>query len=117
MGQAAQVRAARDRGESVCDYVNYETFTVAMLMTNNSAEVYEKWRKRGRELQAAFPEVQVPGGWSDACIKLGDEIKEWCEKHTPTLYDRTKLGLYEQMLSAAFERVDWREVADDFLTE
>lgn len=102
----------------VCDFANFETFTVAVTL-ENERHFYERFRKRGKELQAAFPETQVPGGYSDACIKLGDEIKEWLEGYAPScrIADPVLTSIYKTLLDGALSSVDWREVAEQFLID
>jgi len=104
--------------QKVCDYRNYETFTVAVTLENDF-ELYQRWTKRGKELTALFPEVQVEGGYSDACIKLGDEMKEWMEGYAPScrVANIILTTIYKTLLNGALSSVDWREVAEQFLPE
>lgn len=105
--------------EKVCDYRNYETFTVAVILENDP-DLYRRWRRRGEELTQAFPATQVEGGYSDACIRLGDEIKEWLTGNCPETIKRACPAIndiYSQLLQGALSAVDWREVAEQFLSE
>ena len=104
--------------EKVCDYRNYETFTVAATLENDF-ELHQRWTKRGKELKQAFPAVQVPGGYSDACIRLGDEIKEWMEGYAPScrVANIILTTIYKTLLVGALSSVDWREVAEQFMPE
>ena len=111
--------------ETVEGYVNYSTFTVAVLLQNNDCDTFESWRARAKELQEEFPTEAHPeheGQYSGVCIRLSDEIKEWIENSVPetltvTADERLMNDILSGLLNAAMGQVDWREVAEDFLTD
>jgi hypothetical protein len=105
--------------QKVCDYRNYETFTVAVILENDR-QLYQRWRQRGWQLQQLYSATQVEGGYSDACIMLGDEIKEWLTGLCPETIRRADPvinSIFAQLLQGALSAVDWREVAESFLKE
>jgi len=117
----ADVKDTRHQG-----YANYETFTVAVLLQNNDRDIFEAWRARAKELQEEFPTEAQPeheGQYSGVCVRLAHEIQEWINENEPERLVAEMQGnellndIFKGLMNAAMERVDWREVAEDFLTD
>lgn len=105
--------------DKCCGFKNYETSTVTQLLESNSKELNEKLYKRGKEILQEYPEPAREGEWSQAAVVFGEEIENWTEDNIPKLIGKVEkdLNLYSSLINAALDRVDWREVANYFLTE
>lgn len=79
----------------VSGYKNFETFTVAMEISNDRQHL-EFWSEQG----ADFTDPD----------RLGGIIKEFYEYHKPNAK-----GVYDTLLQASLDAVDWREIASDVL--
>ena len=109
-----EVKDARHQG-----YANYETFTVSTAL-NNERDIYEHFKARAQELKEEYPaEVsnEDEAVYSGVCIRLADEVKEWMEDRQPVIDTYGPNQVFDTLLNAAIDTVDWREVAEDFLTE
>lgn len=98
---------------TVCDYSNYETFHVAMFLNGNSSssEVYElcRWLAKG-----ALRE-ETPALW------LADKFREIIEERHLAIDRREERCkgsadiLAHSLLTAALGRVNWRELAEEWI--
>lgn len=96
---------------------NYETWLVSLWL-NNEQTSYTYWRDQaGQHHQDAATCGQVRDGiWnvSEAAVfNLADQIKSETEANSPL----TEPSLYNDLLQAAMNEVDWHEVAEDFLED
>ena len=98
---------------TVCDYSNYETFHIAMYLSGNSssAEFYGMCRRLAKD---ALRE-ETPVLW------LADKFEEIISGPVLTMDDREERcngdadRLAHSLLSAALDRVNWRELAEEWI--
>lgn len=91
---------------------NYETWEFALWFDNDEA-LYDE---RVRVGQSIFEEAEPDGciTKSDrARIDFSDWLKEWAEENAPDL----GASLWSDLLSAAISEIDFREIADSWLSE
>jgi hypothetical protein len=79
---------------------NYETWAVKLWLDNEEGSYYAM-----RELAE---EYRHEDAW-----KLGDAIKDWHEEFMPDL----GASLWSDLLTSAFEEVDWREIAEAYIED
>lgn len=98
-------------------WANYETWCVALWLNNDEAS-YHFWRQAAHEEVRSvveLPHVQegIWTHWQAALIVLAERIRDAC-------HENEKLnghGFYGDLLISSLERVDWQEIAADFLTD
>ena len=98
-------------------WINYETWLVSLWMSNEES-CYEYWRERTREhLLAAESDNLVIQGvlkvQQTARYNLATELEDETRESGPT----EENGLFVDLLNAAFSRIDWQEIADNWITE
>ncbi len=92
-------------------YTNYETFTVKLYIDNTVAQ-YHHWN---REAEALWVNNRDPAIAASNTVRLllADRLKE-----TFDCTDYMKIeGVYQSLLTAALEKVNWIEIADDILED
>ena len=104
------------REESYNGWTNYETWVIALWLSNERG-VYEFWRDAARRHwnEARTAKQVVAEVWSRneaAKFNLADQIREDIFNNAPDL-----IGMYGELLHAAFCEVNWTEIADDILVE
>ena len=82
-------------------WTNYETWSVALIWDNEQGS-YNYWNERAYQMQREFGE--------DALYELAEEMKTELQDNMPELD-----SLYQQLLGAAIDEVDWREIAGHWL--
>jgi hypothetical protein len=100
----------RCQREAVCDYTNYETFTVAMLLSNDRP-MYEEARAVTSRLISALHRV------ADIAEALESMVEQWYldvdGREMACKRDADKLA--HELMTAALARVDWREIAEEWI--
>lgn len=93
-------------------YRNFETFTIHMEIHSNTSEALQYWQDTALE---TWEEAQrTPDFTKDerARLDLADILKTQFEEQLPHVD-----GWPETLMHAAFERVDWMELAEELLKE
>ena len=85
---------------------NYETWAVALWIDNEQGS-YDYARELTRTTQG-----QMNPLWSIAG-DLANGLKDWIEQEMPNLGGT----LWADLLNAAFDEVDWLEIAENYLEE
>lgn len=92
-------------------WTNYETWCVNLWLDNdqNSSEF---WRERAIYWSENESTDSIDG-FSDACLKLSDELKEHFETTKNDLFDDSKqsCSVWSDLLGSALGAVEWREIA------
>jgi hypothetical protein len=113
--------------EEVSGYTNYETFHVALFLENNRPQYDIAWGLAQMALDKGT-ESEDPNAVSDGLVWLEDELKELVEQRYLRIdakeeENATKKGiafdcdtLAHELLTAALGRVDWRQLANEWLT-
>jgi hypothetical protein len=112
---------ATARDETVCGYKNYETFHVAMFLSNNRP-MYEAARRLAQAAVNHFPDVADRNELSGCSwLDLADRLETMVEQHylkidERELRQRTDTDrLAFALMTAALGRVDWRELAEEWI--
>ena len=93
-------------------YKNYETWAVSLWLDNDSAS-YEKWNGLAQDYVTDYGfEPKYPGIYCDATIYLADNMKEDIIDAMPD----TENGIYSDLLNAAMSEIDWREIAETYIS-
>jgi len=85
-------------------WTNYETWAVALWIDNEEGSYLYS-----RELVAAAADAHPEYPTSGAA----DALKEWQEEQRPDL----GASVWADLLGAAFDDVDWHEIAENYLSE
>ncbi len=85
---------------------NYETWN-AKLWIDNDQGSQEHWQSR-----AADCLTDVEGDKDDAARMLADELESSSDENAPEAS-----GMYADMLRAALDAIDWREIADSMIDD
>jgi len=98
-------------------YKNYETWAVA-LEINNDQGLYEYFWENIAEMQENVdpdrysPPPEDTTSYSNIEVDLADSMQSYYEEFMPELD-----GIFGTLLNSAFQEIDWREIAKDFLEE
>jgi hypothetical protein len=98
-------------------WTNYETWVTALWLDNDYAtQCY--WRQATQECKstAGLAQQVKQGYWTAeeaARFTLADRLKEEVTDAAPI----AEASLYADLLGAALEEVDWREIADHYLAD
>jgi hypothetical protein len=115
------------RDETVCNYTNSETFDVALFLSNNKPQYGIAWGLAQMALEKGT-DSEYPNALPEALIWLEDELKELVEQHYLRIDDREEENAHKvdiaydcdtlahSLLTAALGRVDWRQIANEWLT-
>jgi hypothetical protein len=102
-------------------YTNYETWAVALWMDNDRGS-YDYWRERAQEIKGEGDF----GGRGDnefmqdtpddekALHAIADELKD---QHEQMVEEASLQGVLSDLLNAALSEVNWKEVAENLLSE
>ena len=98
-------------------YANYETWAVVLWLECEDSS-YWYWREAAREEKEGAPECQQVKEylWTierAARYRLAERLKEEVTDAAPELPP----SLYSDLLGAAFDSVNWHEVAEAFLED
>jgi len=87
---------------------NYETWAVALWIDN------EEGTYKYRQQLAERAQLLARNGEQTASVLLADMLKDWiCDSNL--LADQA--SIYSDLLQASLEKVDWLEIAGNFLDE
>ena len=89
-------------------YRNYETWNVALWMSNDSSEY---WDERAREV------AEQADDRDDARDTLADSMKSEHEENTPEVTGMYADMMYADMMNAALSEVDWDEIAGHYIDD
>ena len=104
----------RPRTAEYQGYKNYETWHAALMISNDYGlysyfnEVIEDL-KEDRDYGS---ERKDPNAYNQLTLDLADTMESFWEEQMPELDD-----FFGPLLSSAWQEIDWREVAEDFLAE
>lgn len=90
---------------------NYETWAAKLHIDNEQGE-YERWGERSRELLQAAIDADEQDPKAEAATSLADELESSCSENAPSL-----TGFYADVLNTALQAIDWREIAENMLSE
>jgi hypothetical protein len=112
---ASVAKSAQEGGYQ--GWANYETWVVALWLDNDQGS-YEYWREVLDELRSeegGFRSEYDPESVSDEDLvkrELADRLKADHEEAMPEVD-----GVYADLLNAALSEVDWREIAENVMSE
>lgn len=86
---------------------NYETWLTALWIDND----YSSYQYRC-ELAEQVKEEHKEKDEQESC--LASNLKDWIELQNPLA---ESASLFSDLLNSALSEVDWREIAENFLTE
>lgn len=86
---------------------NYETWNVALWFDNN-AGLYSMFSERAQELWDEHQEE------NEAKTALAEEMEQYVDENNPLSDDSSH---YSDLLQAALDAVDYREIAEHYLSE
>ena len=92
---------------------NYETWNVKLWIDNEQG-TQEYWDERATELYKEAKKSEHLTKKSEAAYALSNELKEYFDDNNP-LADQS--STYTDLLGHALGNVDWREIADNMLSE
>ncbi len=102
-------------------WTNYETWNVALWIDNEQGS----YRQRCEMAQECWDQAEEPSvnarltgrepfsRYEKARMALERALKSWIEDDAPDL----GASLYSDLLGAALQEVDWREIAENFLED
>lgn len=98
-------------------WTNYETWATALWLDNDYA-THCYWQEVTRQCRDAAPQAEQveKGYWSveeAARFTLADRLKNEVEEGSPL----QEGSLYSDLLGAALQEVNWREIADHWLAD
>jgi hypothetical protein len=95
-------------------WANYETWAVALWLSNNEGD-YRYWQEKTQEayLDAQEDHLAYNTPSEEARMKLADCLKEEMAEAAPDL----GASVWADLLSAALSEVDYFEIADNWLSE
>jgi hypothetical protein len=95
-------------------WTNYETWNVALWLRNDAGSD-QYWSERTEEIaRAAEPEYDWEDKRGAAVRDLAQEIQSEIEESDP-LADQA--SLFSDLLRAALSEVNWREIAENWLSD
>ncbi len=94
---------------------NYETWAVGLFISNDQGE-YEYWREIIEE-EGFTSEESEAGTYSDSVVKLAKMMKDNFEEALEDRKGSLNSDLFETLLQSAFDNVEWREIAENQLSE
>jgi hypothetical protein len=93
---------------------NHETWQVNLWIANEEPS-YRFWRERAREVLRAHP-GQGAKVANDAISALADALEETLREQIAEGHERLP-GFARDLLTTAFDEVNWREIALDMLSQ
>ena len=96
-------------------WTNYETWVTALWLDNEQS-TYSYWRDAARECRASAPLTEnVKNGYltidEATRVTLARRLEDEVSRGSPI----NEASLYADLLGAAFQEVNWREIADNYL--
>ncbi len=101
--------------DQVCGYRNYDTFTVAMFLSNDRVR-YERASEFARQA-LAMPEGVTADLWLSGVLQtfVEEECLLICVREGRCRTDAVTPA--HELMMAALARVDWRRIAEEWLTK
>ena len=96
-GRAPRTASRRQAQEGYQGWSNYETWAVALWLDND---------------YGMYQMIQEEASTAEDAYSLGQSIKGLIEEGAPQLD-----GVYGELLTGALQNVDWREIAQNLMTE
>jgi hypothetical protein len=87
---------------------NYETWAVALWIDN------EESSHRYRSQLAERAQLLARNSDQSAKMHLADMVKDWITDKNPLIDQPT---VYSDLLNSSLEKVDWLEIAENFLSD
>lgn len=107
--------------DEVSGYSNYPTFHVALFLSNNPPQ-YDQARALAKLALTKGVESTDPNAYSEGLVWLADELETLVEQGWLMLDAREEEcktdsdTLAHSLLTAALGRVNWRELAEEWIT-
>ena len=98
-------------------WTNYETWAVSLWIDNDQA-THLYWRQEAarQAKESANCQMVRDGVWTSkdaARFNLAEQLKEEITEAAPDM----EASVYSDLLQAAFDTVNWSEIADDYLPD
>ncbi len=99
------------KGEGYNGWSNYETWVVNLWMDNDQCD-HDYWLEIAKECDARCNSI-------DAGIDLAEQLEQSYKDHMQDVLVAAKqeASVWADLLGAALNEVDWREIADALLAE
>lgn len=94
-------------------FTTYPTWAVSVWISNDF-QIYNEWRDKAKQAM-----LNAQDDKEKATLILADQLKEWVNENNPlngTIHSWAK-GMYCDILGAALGDVNYRELAQDLLSE
>ena len=95
-------------------WTNYETWCVNLWIGNNDEATYRHWQRRANYWNDADSTSEYWTQSESAKFNLADELKDSFEQGQVDAL-KEQATLFSDMLGAAFEEVNWHEIAEGML--
>jgi hypothetical protein len=97
--------------ENYNGWTNFPTWNVALWMGNEEGS-QEYYAQLARELYSDASDDETFTRLENAALILASQLKDQFEENAPEL-----VGCYADLLNAALSEVNWREIAENILSE
>lgn len=108
--------------DEVSGYKNYETFHVALFLSNTRSR-YEECRLLAMMALKKGVESNDPDSYSEGLVWLADELENLVEQHILQVDEREGScktdndALAHFLMTAALEKVNWVDIAEEWLNQ
>lgn len=91
---------------------NYETWAYKLWLDNERAS-YELWAKHTERIWQKSKKTEIWTRRQTATFELEQTLEAWAEENAPDL----GASVWADLLGAAMSEIDWREIAENLLSE